>query len=163
MGVNKVILVGRLGQDPEVKMTGEQKQIVNFSLATGERRKDQQGNWVDHTEWHRVVCFGKLAELASSYLGKGREVYLEGKIKTNKWKDKEGNTRYSTDIIANSIEFLGNKNDASANMGGGQQSNNNFQPADQQKVEQVMASLQSADSVAGKANEVPFEDDDIPF
>lgn len=167
MGVNKVILVGRLGQDPEVKMTSDQRQIVNFSLATGERRKDAQGNWVDHTEWHRIVCFGKLAELASSYLGKGREVYLEGKIKTNKWQDKDGNNRYSTDIIANSIEFLGNKNDASANMGGGsmnsgQQSNNNFQPANQQQVEQVMASLQSADSM-GKANEVPFEDDDIPF
>ena len=161
MGVNKVILFGRLGQDPEVKMTSEQMQITNFSLATGERRKDASGNWVDHTEWHRVVCFGKLAEIAGKYLNKGKEVYIEGRIRTNKWQDKDGNNRYTTEILANSLEFLGGR----AEMGDAPgQGGGNFKPASEAQVSQVMASLQSADSVAGgKGNTVPFEDDDIPF
>jgi len=142
MSVNKVILVGRLGKDPEVKMTADQKQIVNFSLATSEKVKGQQ-----QTEWHRVVCFGKLAELASSYLGKGREIYLEGKIKTNKWQDKDGNNRYSTDILASSITFLVNKNDQPEGV--------NF--------EQVKQETLNTPNSQTTANTVDFEDSDIPF
>lgn len=111
MGINKVILVGRLGKEPEILATSSGSQVVKFSLATSEKYKNKDGKWIDNTEWHRIVCFGKLAELASKYLSKGREVYLEGKIKTSKYKAKDGSDRYSTDITANTIEFLGNKED----------------------------------------------------
>ena len=154
MGVNRVILVGRLGQDPEVKMTSDQRQIVNFSLATGERRKDANGNWTEHTEWHRIVCFGKLAEIVSQYLKKGREVYIEGRIRTNKWQDKDGNARYTTEIIADKLEFVGGKAEGS--------SSNYDSGASAQDIGNIMSSLKSADSVSAPQS-VPFEDDDIPF
>lgn len=103
--VNKVILVGRLGQDPETRTTGGGMTVANLSVATNEKRKDGD-NWVDHTEWHRVVCFGKLAENAARYLAKGREVYVEGKIRTEKWTDKDGVDRYTTKIYADNLTFL---------------------------------------------------------
>jgi len=104
--INKVILVGRLGGDPEVRYTPEGLMIVNFTLATDEQRKDKNGERVQKTEWHRIVTFGKLAEICSSYLTKGRLVFIEGRIQTRGWEDKEGVKRYTTEIIANNMQML---------------------------------------------------------
>ncbi len=104
--INKVILVGRLGGDPEVRYTPEGLMIVNFTLATDEQRKDKNGERVQKTEWHRIVTFGKLAEICSSYLAKGRLVFIEGRIQTRNWEDKEGVKRYTTEIIANNMQML---------------------------------------------------------
>lgn len=157
MGVNKVILVGNIGRDPEIRYTNDQRPIATLSLATGERRKDQSGNWVDHTEWHRVVAFGKLAEFCSNYLKKGSSVFVEGKIRTNKWQDKEGKDRYTTEILASAIQFVGNKRDSA----GG-----DFRTDMPDNAANVMQSLQAADSLGSQSDnstDVPFEDDDIPF
>ncbi len=104
--INKVILVGRLGGDPEVRYTPEGLMIVTFTLATDEQRKDKNGERVQKTEWHRIVTFGKLAEICSSYLAKGRLVFIEGRIQTRGWEDKEGVKRYTTEIIANNMQML---------------------------------------------------------
>lgn len=106
MSVNKVILVGNLGADPESKTTGGGMAVATIRLATSERRKDDSGQWTDHTEWHRVVSFGKVAENVTRYLKKGRQIYVEGKIRTRKWQDKEGQERYTTEILADSVQFL---------------------------------------------------------
>ena len=105
--VNKVIIVGNLGKDPELKQTQAGKSFANFSVATTEKYKDQAGNQKEVTEWHRVTAWGKLAELCAQYLGKGRQVYLEGRIQTRKWEDETGQKRYSTEIVADSVKFLG--------------------------------------------------------
>ena len=111
MSVNKAILLGRLGKDPELRMSASQTAICNFSLATSDRQK-QGDQWVDKTEWHNIIVFGKTAENAAKYLSKGKQVFIEGKIQTRKWQDKEGKDRYSTEIIANSIQFVGAKGEA---------------------------------------------------
>jgi single-strand DNA-binding protein len=99
-GVNKVILIGNLGQDPEVNQTGSGNAVANLNLATDESYKDRQtGELVSKTEWHRVVLFGKVAEVARDFLKKGAKVYIEGKLSTHKWQDKEGQDRYSTEVI----------------------------------------------------------------
>ncbi len=107
MTVNKVILVGNLGADPETRTTPGGMVIANLRVATTGREKDKEGNWVDATEWHRVVCFGTTAENAKKFLKKGRQIFVEGKIKTNKWTDQEGKERYTTEIVANEVRFLG--------------------------------------------------------
>ena len=107
--INKAILVGRLGADPEVKYTPDGLMITNFRLATDEQRKDKSGERVRQTEWHRIVTFGKLAEICQNYLVKGKLVYIEGRIRTNSWEDKDGNKRYSTDIIASDMRMLDTK------------------------------------------------------
>jgi len=104
-GVNKAILLGNLGKDPEVRYTQSGGAVANFSVATTERRK-QGEQWVDHTEWHNVVVFGKTAENCGQYLQKGSQVYLEGRIQTRKWDDKDGNTKYMTEIVAFDVQFL---------------------------------------------------------
>lgn len=104
--VNKVILVGNLGQDPETRTAGSGSTVATLSVATNERRKDGD-NWVDHTEWHRVVCFGTLAENVARFCRKGRQVYVEGKLRTRKWQDKDGNDKYTTEILADNVVFLG--------------------------------------------------------
>ena len=117
--VNKVILVGNLGQDPEVRTTQGGTSVCNMSVATSERRKDKSGEYSDHTEWHRVVVFGKQAENVGRYLNKGSKVYIEGKLSTSKWQDKEGHDRYTTEIIADGyggVKFLSPKGE----QGGGQ-------------------------------------------
>jgi single-strand DNA-binding protein len=106
MSVNKVILVGHLGADPETRTTGGGTVVANLRLATSERMK-KGDEWQDHTEWHRVVCFGRNAENASKYLKKGRQIYVEGRLRTNKWTDKEGHERYTTEVIADQVTFLG--------------------------------------------------------
>jgi single-strand DNA-binding protein len=105
--VNRVILLGNLGADPETRTTQSGTAVTSLRVATSERRKDKDGQWSDHTEWHRVTCFGKTAENAAKYLSKGRQVYVDGKISTTKYTDKDGVDRWSTDIIANDLKFIG--------------------------------------------------------
>ena len=108
-GVNKVILVGNLGKDPEVKYLDNGVAVANFSLATTESYKNKQGERVNQTEWHNIVLWRGLAEVAEKYLKKGASIYIEGKIKTRKWEDKEGIARYSTEILGDNMTMLGGK------------------------------------------------------
>lgn len=110
-GVNKAILVGRLGQDPEARYTANGKQVTTLSVATSERWTDQQGQRQEHTEWHKVVLWGRLAEIASQYLAKGALVYLEGRLRTRKWQDSNGQDRYSTEINGDSLQMLSGSKD----------------------------------------------------
>ena len=114
-GVNKVILIGNLGKDPEVKYLDNGVAVANFSLATTEKYKNKEGEKVSQTEWHNIVLWRGLAEVAEKYLKKGASVYIEGKIKTRKWEDKDGNTRYNTEILADNITMLGGKKDSQEN------------------------------------------------
>jgi single-strand DNA-binding protein len=106
-GINKVILIGRLGQDPEVRYTSNGGAVANFSLATNESWTDKAGQKQERTEWHKVVVWGKLGELCGQYLSKGRQAYVEGRLQTRDWTDKEGQKRYTTEIVAQNIQFLG--------------------------------------------------------
>ncbi|MPY89792.1 MAG: single-stranded DNA-binding protein [Luteitalea sp.] len=106
--VNKVILVGNLGRDAELRFTPAGVAVSNFSLATTDRRKDSRtGDWQDHTEWHRVVLFGKQAESLQDYLKKGKQIYVEGRLQTRSWDDREGQKRYTTEVLADRIQLLG--------------------------------------------------------
>ncbi len=113
-GVNKVILIGNLGKDPEVRYLDSGVAVANFSLATTESYKNKEGERVSQTEWHNIVLWRGLAEIAEKWLKKGNSVYIEGKIRTRKWEDKEGNTRYNTEILADNMTMLGKKEDSSA-------------------------------------------------
>ncbi|MFT4675599.1 MAG: single-strand DNA-binding protein [Reinekea sp.] len=128
--VNRVIILGRLGQDPEARSTANGTQVVNLNVATNELgRADEQGNRPDLTEWHRIVLFGRMAENAAQYLKKGSQVYIEGRVQTRKWQDQSGQDRYSTDIIANDMQFIGG---GGGGQGGGQQgSGGNYNQAPQ--------------------------------
>ncbi|HFD78774.1 MAG TPA: single-stranded DNA-binding protein [Gammaproteobacteria bacterium] len=119
-GVNKVILIGNLGADPEVKYMPNGNAVANVTIATSESWKDKQtGEQKEKTEWHRVVFFRRLAEIAGEYLKKGSQVYIEGKLQTRKWQDKNGNDRYTTEIIANEMQMLGGRGGGgSADFGG---------------------------------------------
>lgn len=108
-GVNKVILVGNLGKDPEVRYLDNGVAVANFSLATTENYKNKQGERVSQTEWHNIVLWRGLAEVAEKYLKKGSSIYIEGKIKNRKWEDKDGNTRYNTEILGDNMTMLGAK------------------------------------------------------
>jgi len=108
-GVNKVILIGNLGRDPELRHTQNGQAVVNFSLATTESWNDKNGEKVERTEWHRIVAWGRTGELCAQYLSKGRTVYIEGRLQTREWEDKEGNKRSTTEINANSVQFLGGR------------------------------------------------------
>ena len=122
--INKVILVGNLGRDPEVRATQGGGSVCTLSVATAERQKDRDGNWTDHTEWHRVVVFGQAADACARFLAKGRQVYVEGKLRTNKWQDKDGQDRYTTEIIAFEVKFLGGRE------GGGESGSDDRRGAD---------------------------------
>ena len=111
MTVNKCILVGNLGRDAEIRNTASGMQIASLRLATTDRQKNQAGEWTDHTEWHSVVCFGKLAELMDRFGKKGKQLYVEGRIQTREYTDKDGNKRWSTEVIANEIRLLGGVRD----------------------------------------------------
>lgn len=113
-GINKVLLIGRLGQDPEVRYTPGGNAVANFSLATSESWTDKGGQKQERTEWHRIVAWGKLGELCGQYLSKGRQAYIEGKLQTRDWTDKEGHKRYTTEIIAQNVQFLGSPGDRAA-------------------------------------------------
>lgn len=117
-GINKVILVGNLGRDPEVRYTAQGAAVANLRIATAEQWKDRQtGERQERTEWHSVVCFGRLGEIAGQYLKKGRQVYIEGRLQTRKWQDRDGNDRYTTEVVANDMQMLG---------GGGDSGSDNF-------------------------------------
>lgn len=112
-GINKVILIGRLGNDPEVRYTPSGDAVANFSIATSEEWKDKNtGEKRERTEWHRVVAWRRLGEICGEYLSKGRQVYVEGRIQTNAWEDKEGIKRYTTEILASTVQFLGGRDSA---------------------------------------------------
>ena len=118
--VNKVILIGNLGKDPEIKYTPSGMAVARFSLATNERTKDKDGNWGDRTEWHNIVLFERKAEIAGEYLKKGRTVYIEGSIRTNSWDDKEtGQKKYKTEIIGSQMVLLGGPREGGGEGGGG--------------------------------------------
>jgi len=128
-GVNKVILIGNLGVDPETRYSPNGNAVTNIRLATSEIWNDKQtGQRQERTEWHRVVCFGKLAEICQQYLHKGSQVYIEGGLRTNKWQDKDGVDRYTTEIIASEMHMLGSKGDAgsSGNYPSSYPSNKNY-------------------------------------
>lgn len=110
-GVNKVILIGNLGKDPEVRYLDNGVAVANFSLATTESYKNKEGERVSQTEWHNIVLWRGLAEIAEKFLKKGSAVYIEGKIRSRKWEDKEGNTRYTTEILADNMTMLGKRED----------------------------------------------------
>ena len=112
--INKAILVGRLGADPEVRYTPDGAMVTNFRIATDEQWKDKNGEKVQKTEWHKIVAFGKLAEICGKYLVKGKLIYLEGRIQTRAWDDKEGVKRYTTEIVASNMQMLDSKGQRSA-------------------------------------------------
>lgn len=115
--VNKVILVGRLGGDPEIRYTTGGSAVCNFSLATSEKYKDKNGDSKEKTEWHKIIAWNRLAEICGEYLAKGSLVYIEGGLTTRSWEDKEGKTRYTTEIVARSMQMLSTKN-GNGNGGG---------------------------------------------
>ncbi|APG27750.1 single-stranded DNA-binding protein [Syntrophotalea acetylenivorans] len=111
MSVNKVILVGNLGKDPELRYTASGTAVCNFSIATTESYKDRDGNRQEKTEWHNIVVWRQLAEICGKYLAKGKQIYIEGKLQTRKWEDRDGNPRYTTEIVADQMQMLGRAGD----------------------------------------------------
>jgi single-strand DNA-binding protein len=111
-GINKVILIGNLGQDPELRYTAGGTAVANMRIATNETYKDREGNLVENTEWHSVVAWDRLAEICGEFLSKGRQVYIEGSLHTRQWEDKDGNTRYSTEVKAREMQMLGGPRDS---------------------------------------------------
>lgn len=161
-GVNKVILIGNLGKDPELRYTPQQTPVASFSLATTERLPSKDGQQKqERTEWHNIVVFGKQAETANQYLKKGRSVYIEGRIQTRSWDDKDGNKKYRTEIIANTVQFLGGRGEDGGAGGaggsggglGGRQSRDTFNQA---------PASDSFDQTPPPPSSAPVEDD-LPF
>ena len=150
-GINKAIIVGNLGRDPEVRYTANGSAVANITVATSESWKDKQsGERQERTEWHRVVFFGRLAEIAEEYLKKGAQVYIEGSIRTQKWQDKEsGQDRYTTEIVARDMQMLGSRGGEASGGSGDDYSG--------------AASSATASSGGGASGRDPDLDDDIPF
>ena len=146
-GINKVILVGHLGKDPEIRYMPSGGAVANVTLATSEQWKDKQsGERQERTEWHRVVFFGRLAEIAGEYLKKGSQVYVEGRLQTRKWQGQDGQDRYTTEIVANDMQMLGGRGES------GGTSNYNQEPAPARET-----------AAAGGGGGMDEFDDDIPF
>jgi single-strand DNA-binding protein len=168
-GINKVILIGNLGKDPETRYMPSGKAATNFSIATSERFKDKEtGEPQERTEWHRVSTFDRLAEIAAEYLKKGSKVYIEGRLRTRKWQDKEGKDRYSTEIIADQMQMLdsrgmgGGANAAGANASGADDENAEFRGSGPASRGRPAKPAAAAGAKAGSAEAAEF-DDDIPF
>ena len=165
MSINKVILIGRLGQDPELKYTAAGTAVTNFSVATNESWMDKSGQRQERTEWHRIVVWGKLAELCQQYLTKGRQAFIEGSLRTRSWEDQSGQKRYTTEVVARNIQFLG----AQASSGGnrveqGPASAANGNGDGNQSSENYDGASSGQDyNVANNNNEANFTADDIPF
>ena len=148
--VNKVIVVGNLGKDPETRFMPDGKAVCNFSVATTDTWKDKTtGEKKEATEWHRISTFGRLAEICGEYLKKGSQVYIEGKLRTRKWQDKEGQDRYTTEIIADAMQMLGSR----SGMGGGE-------PRAEMREPSAAGESRPAKKPAGQFQDM---DDDIPF
>ena len=144
-GINKVILIGNLGADPETRYTASGSAVTNIRLATAESWRDRQsGEQQERTEWHRVVMFARLAEIAAEYLRKGSQVYIEGSLRTRKWQDRDGNDRWTTEVIANEMQMLGGRGGGGAPSRGGEDNYSQSAPAP-------------------RAAEPDEFDDDIPF
>ena len=151
-GINKVILVGNLGKDPETRYMPSGKAVTNFSIATSESWKDKQtGEQKEQTEWHNIVMYDRLAEIAAEYLRKGSQVYVEGRLRTRKWQDKEGRDRYTTEIIANEMQMLGGRG------GGGAGTESRSEPRGESRA---AAADRPAPASSGGGSDF---DDDIPF
>ncbi len=159
-GINKVILVGNLGQDPEVRHIPSGA-VTTLSIATSETWNDKEGNKQERTEWHRVVFFGRLAEVAGEYLKKGSQVYIEGKLRTNKWQDKTGADRYTTEIMANEMQMLGGRTGGGP-QGGGSQGGGSMPSAPKSNNNQNQGQNQNQSSNDSARNYDDF-DDEIPF
>ena len=164
--LNRVQLIGNLGKDPEVKYTPQGTPVAKLTIATNERFKDKAGEWQDRTEWHNVVLWQRLAEIAGEYLKKGRSVYVEGRLKTRKWTDKDGAEKYSTEIIANDMQMLGGREGMGQGApAGGEDSSYGAgtgtyeRPAPASRPAAAAANRPAAKSTSGFDN----MDDDIPF
>ncbi|NPU91866.1 MAG: single-stranded DNA-binding protein [Gammaproteobacteria bacterium] len=158
-GVNKVILVGNLGQDPETRYLPSGGAVTNVTIATSETWKDKNsGQMQERTEWHRVVFFNKLGEIAGEYLKKGSKVYIEGALRTRKWQDKDGHDRYTTEIVANEMQML----DSKGSSGGGNAGGGGFEGYDQLPEAQGGGGSSYQSSSAPSPAGADFEDD-IPF
>jgi single-strand DNA-binding protein len=161
MSFNKVILIGRLGDDPELRNTQSGTAVCNMSLATNRTWRDQSNEQQEETEWHRVVAWGNLAETCGNYLEKGRQIAVEGRLQTNEWEDNDGNTRYTTEVVANNIQFLGSRGDTQGVSGGG--------PRDQRQSQggggpaPNSGGGQQGGGQGGGDYSESFDDDDIPF
>lgn len=136
--LNKVMLIGKLGKDPEVRFTASGQAVAGFSLATNEKFKNKSGEWEERTEWHNITLWGKLAEIAGEYLSKGKLAYIEGRLQTRKWQDKSGNDRYTTEIVGDKMQLLSPKGDGSRSSEAPHPATSGFE-------------------------EPPIMDDDIPF
>lgn len=151
-GVNKVILIGNLGRDPELRRTPSGTSVASFSIATSEKFTDRNGSRQDRTEWHNIVMWGKLAELAGQYLKKGRTVYLEGRLQTTSWEDKNGGgKRYKTEVVANQMQFLGGRE--------GGQDNGSFSGAQSEPSfaqDSFPADIPSQEPIGGMDDDLPF-------
>ncbi len=152
MSVNKAILVGRLGKDPETRYMTNGEAVTNVSLATSETYKDKNGEKQERTEWHNLVFYRRLAEIAGEYLKKGAQIYVEGRIQTRKWQDKEGKDRYTTEIVVNEMQMLGGKS------GGG-----SFEVMDNQASAPARSAPAAKPAAAGGKSNFDSFDDDIPF
>ncbi len=166
-GINKVILIGNLGQDPDVKYMPNGGAVANVTVATSDSWKDKNtGEMQERTEWHRVVFFRRLAEIAGEYLKKGSKVYIEGRLQTRKWQDQGGNDRYTTEIIANEMQMLDSRGGGGGNQFGGGQQNQGQNPSQGQGQSQSQ-SQPSGQSNSGAPASGSFDDggfdDDIPF
>jgi single-strand DNA-binding protein len=160
-GINKVIIVGNLGNDPEVRYANNGSAIANISVATTDSWKDKNtGEQQEKTEWHRVVMFNRLGEIAGEYLKKGSQVYIEGKLQTRKWQDQSGQDKYSTEIVANEMQMLGGRSGGS-DMGGG----GSYQAPQRQAPQQQQGQPQQNQQPQQAAQPAPSNDfdDDIPF
>ena len=151
--VNKVILIGNLGRDPETRFMPSGDAICNISIATTDTWKDKNGEKQEKTEWHRVAFFGKLAEIAGEYLKKGSQVYVEGRLQTRKWQDKDGQDKYTTEIVANAMQMLGSRQ----GMGGGDRG------GESQEREQGAPRPAGKPATAKSGGKFDDFEDDIPF
>ena len=164
--VNKVILVGNLGRDPEVRYMPNGEAVCNFSIATTDTWKDKSGARQERTEWHNIVMYRKLAEIAGEYLKKGRPVYVEGRLQTRKWQTKEGQDRYTTEIIADQMQMLGGRDGGSnASYDGGMDQNgmDDYNQAPPSQSQARSAPAQSAPKPAAAGSGFDDFEDDIPF
>ncbi len=154
--VNKVILIGNLGRDPETRYMPDGGAVTNVSIATTESWKDKNGEKQEKTEWHRVAFFGKLAEIAGEYLKKGSQVYVEGRLQTRKWQDKDGQDKYTTEIVADRMQMLGSRQ----GMGGGEREGGG---GDREGASRPAAAKPAAGKSAGAGSKFDDFEDDIPF
>lgn len=163
-GINKAILIGNLGQEPELRYTGSGTAVCNMRLATNESYTDRDGNEVDKTEWHNVVAWGRLGEICNEYLQKGSQVYFEGSMQTRSWEDQDGNTRYTTEVKAQEMMFLdGNRQDAPDTEGFNQDQGYQDENFDQRPSQQQPAGPGPESGPSDDEEETFEPDDELPF